>query len=202
MKINDAVERIDGVVANCYSLKIGDVTVLVDSGTRSGGKKIIDYYERSGGKPDVVVITHHHADHIGGLSEIVERFHPKVYVPDLELKIVSGEEKPPAPKSFIGRIIARSLKFNPVKAIVPASKLDVPGIEVMATPGHTIGSTSYILDDFKLIFSGDAAVESGGKLVINKTFTYEINGAERSLETIASMKGHTVLPGHGNPVKI
>ncbi|PYB69071.1 Zn-dependent hydrolase [Thermoplasma sp. Kam2015] len=202
MKIDGAVERIDGVMANVYLIIIEGKKVLIDAGTAGGGKKIIDFLDRNNTRPDFVLITHHHADHIGGLKEIADRFNPEIYVPDLEIKIITGEEDPPKPRSFLGRMVTSIMKFDPVKDVKPVSKADVPGVEEMATPGHTIGSTSYIVEDLHLLFSGDAAVESGGVLKINKSFTYEINSAQRSLEIIKGMKGYRVLPGHGDPVQL
>ncbi|WP_048161425.1 MBL fold metallo-hydrolase [Thermoplasma acidophilum] len=202
MKISEGVERIDGVTANSYLLTLDGKNILIDTGTAGGGKKIIDYFNKNGTKPDYVIVTHHHADHVGGLKEISERFNPEIYVPDLEMKIIRGEEDPPKPRSFFGRMITGMLKFEPVKDVKPVSKASIPGIEEMATPGHTIGSTSYIVEDLHILFSGDAAVESGGELKINKSFSYEINSAERSLEIIKGMKGYLVLPGHGDKVQL
>ncbi|KAA8922336.1 MBL fold metallo-hydrolase [Thermoplasma sp.] len=202
MKINEAVERIDGATANSYLLSIEGKKILIDTGTAGGGRKIIDHFDRTAVRPDYVIITHHHADHVGGLKEIADRYNPEIFVPDLEMKIIGGQEEPPKPKSFFGRIVTGMLKFEPVKDVKPVSRASIPGIEEMATPGHTIGSTSYIVEDLHIIFSGDAAVESGGELKINKSFSYEINSAEKSLETIKGMKGYLVLPGHGDPVQL
>ena len=51
---------------------------LVDAGPSSG---ILDILKREGvEKVDVLITSHHHADHIGGMVAVIEKFKPKLYV--------------------------------------------------------------------------------------------------------------------------
>ena len=65
MKIADGLFVIDGTNANVYVFKIGDKVFQVDSAFKGQFDKIRSFYESNGLKPDVVLITHAHPDHIG-----------------------------------------------------------------------------------------------------------------------------------------
>jgi len=199
MKISENVELIDGTLANSYAVFANDKTFLIDAGTKGSGKKIISYFQKTGKKPDVVLITHYHPDHIGGLSLIHENFKPMVYVPDSELQVVKGQAKIIPAKSIISHIIARFSKINPVQEAEPLSKFSHKDFTILPTPGHTPQSTSYIFNLDKVIFIGDAfSIKKDGSYVINRTFTLNIEEAKKSMESILAYKGYTVAPGHGS----
>ncbi|WP_096199847.1 S-layer homology domain-containing protein [Bacillus sp. FJAT-45350] len=53
-------------------------TVLIDAGTQMAGQKVVSYLKQAGiSSIDLVVATHAHADHIGGLLPIFEEFEIK-----------------------------------------------------------------------------------------------------------------------------
>ncbi len=53
-------------------------TVLIDAGP---SKNIVNILRRKGITTiDMVVVTHHHADHYGGMDEVIKTFHPKVFL--------------------------------------------------------------------------------------------------------------------------
>ena len=61
--------------ADCILVRQGDNNLLIDAAERSNGEQIIRYLEQQGvQKLDLVVATHPHADHIGGMAEVIERF--------------------------------------------------------------------------------------------------------------------------------
>lgn len=50
-------------------------TILIDAGEPSYGQEVVRYIKRQGiNKIDVLIGTHPHADHIGGLPEVIESF--------------------------------------------------------------------------------------------------------------------------------
>ncbi len=67
MRITDHITLIDRTMANCYDVETENGHVLVDAGLRSSGLRIANYYRQIGAKPSVILITHYHTDHIGGL---------------------------------------------------------------------------------------------------------------------------------------
>lgn len=50
-------------------------TILVDAGTKEGGKSVVRYLKARGiEKIDLLVATHGHSDHIGGMGEVIGNF--------------------------------------------------------------------------------------------------------------------------------
>lgn len=202
MKISENIERIDNSMANSYAVKRDGHIILIDAGTKGTGKKIIEYFYQRKEKPDTVLITHYHMDHIGGLNQIVEEFSPRVFVPPEEVNIIRGAEKAPSANSFLSKMVSVMAKIDAVQGVESTDQLDLGWISVVDTRGHTLGSRSYFLEDEKAIFVGDALTNRRGNLTINSGFTLDMAAAEKSKERILAFKGSLVLPGHGDPLRI
>ena len=58
-------------------------TILIDAGNPENGQEIIQYIQDTGTDTlDYVIATHPHADHIGGMAEVIQAFNVKnVYMP-------------------------------------------------------------------------------------------------------------------------
>ncbi len=201
MNLPGEIKQIPGTMAHCYAVKAGDRNILIDAGMKSSGRKIIEFYENMKTRPDVVLITHYHPDHIGGLAIIVSRFSPSVYVPDLEMDVVRGKARVKPAKSIISRMVAGFSKTEPVSEVHPVSELNLEGISHIATHGHTPGSTSYYMKKYDAIFVGDALLKRGSEIAVNKAFTIDYEEALRSKEKILGMKPSWILPGHGSVIQ-
>ena len=145
---------------NIY-LITGESCYLIDSGV-AGSKNLIDEYLQSIGRnmSDIkgIFLTHSHPDHIGGAAEIKRITDCKVYAPALELNWIEDIDiqfrERPIPNYY-------SLLSESVEVDVPLRDGDIvtleDGIKIRAllTPGHSIGSMSFVLgNDFA--FTGDA----------------------------------------------
>lgn len=202
MKITDSVEMIDGTMANAYVIRHEGKVLLIDAGMKSSGRKIAEYFDSHSEKPDAILITHYHPDHIGGLSNLVEKYGSKVYAHKNELAFITGKEKIKPAKSILSKMVSGVSKSEPVEEVESFEKLPYKWMKAVETHGHTPGSTSLLYEPDNLLFVGDAVSVKGGKTVINKQFTLDMTEAEKSQEKILSMKGATILPGHGEPLKI
>lgn len=102
----------------------------------------LDLARRHQFKIEHVVDSHLHADHISGGPKLAERTGATYY-------ISSGEAK------------GTNLKFEPLEQ---HERIRVGGVEVevlaVPTPGHTPGSTSFLIDD-RFMMSGDTIFVSG-----------------------------------------
>jgi hydroxyacylglutathione hydrolase len=201
MKYSTNIELIDGTMANCYIVRKSDKNILIDTGMKSSSKKIIEYFKENREKPDMVLITHCHIDHIGGLYDIESNFHPLIYVPDKEAPIAKGIEKMPSKGGFAS-MFAGMVKARPVTSVRNLSELNLEGMIAVDTKGHTPGSTSYYFGELKAIFVGDSIYEKDGKFSFNKSFTLDQENAEISIKKILEMHGITAYPGHGKPFEI
>ncbi|MGB9793043.1 MAG: ComEC/Rec2 family competence protein [Thermacetogeniaceae bacterium] len=86
-------------------------TMLVDAGPDEAGSEVVSYLQREGVKRiDYLVATHPHADHIGGMDEVVRAFEiGKVYMPRVTANTESFE-------NLLRSLRAKGLKITPARA--------------------------------------------------------------------------------------
>ncbi|HEU5016769.1 MAG TPA: hydroxyacylglutathione hydrolase [Pseudolabrys sp.] len=96
-----------------------------------------------------ILVTHHHADHTGGIEALKARHKCRVVAPDKE-------------KSKIPAVDETVREGDTVKVGKLAAK-------VIDTPGHTLGHITYWLPDDHLAFVGDTLFSIGCGRVIEGT---------------------------------
>lgn len=202
MKVSDSIDLIDGTMCNVYVLKTAGKVIQIDSGMKGSAKKIIDYYSSNKIKPDIVLITHYHLDHIGGLKIVKDTYNPEIYASAIEIPMIEGKQSYPRPSSFAARLLFSMVKPPVIQGIKPLQDLSIEGVKVIESAGHTPGSVTYFLEPERMMFIGDAAGSANGNLVINEKYSMDLDSAKRSLEKIRSYSPVTILPGHGAPLKI
>lgn len=158
---------------NAYLVNTGAQLVLVDTGAAklfgpTLGNVLVNL-KASGYNPeqvDVVLLTHLHADHVGGVlgPDGQPAFpHATVYVAKAEAEFwLSKEIMAKAPKDAQGFF---AMAQNSIAPVAAAGKLKtfageqevVPGIKALNTAGHTAGHTSYLLSSKgqQLLILGD-----------------------------------------------
>ncbi len=202
MKISEDIHQIDGTMANTYFIENSGEGILIDSGTKGSAGKIIDFIDNGGFNLKTVLITHYHMDHVGGLSRIAGKYRPEIFVPDEEVDVISGKKKPESAKSFLSKMVGAVAHPEPVQGIRPVSEYGSERITVLKTHGHTPGSTSYLLENEKIVFVGDAVVNGKNGLEINRAFTLDMEDAKRSENIIRGCGAGIILSGHGKPYYI
>jgi hydroxyacylglutathione hydrolase len=109
-------------------------------------KPVIASLERAGGRLDLILLTHHHADHVAGTDAVRARFGAPVIgaaadrhrLPKLEQVVREGDE----------------VAFGAAKA------------RVIETPGHTRGQINFYFPDGDVLLSGDTLFSLGcGRLI-------------------------------------
>lgn len=126
---------------------------------------VIAALERAGGRLDLILLTHHHADHVAGTDEVRSRFGAKVVgaaadahrLPKLDQAVREGE-----PVQFGGATA-----------------------QVIDTPGHTRGQINFYFPDGEVLLSGDTLFSLGCGRLIEGT----------AAEMFASLGKLKVLPG-------
>lgn len=114
------------------------------------GGKFLDSLARTGARPEEitdVVYTHLHLDHVGWTTREVEGRrvltfpHARHRVTELEWNFWYGRELPVGPDpERVQKPLAGVIQF-----MQPGEEI-APGISVLATPGHTPGHVSLLLD--------------------------------------------------------
>ncbi|MFK4565851.1 MBL fold metallo-hydrolase [Enterococcus sp. UD-01] len=148
------IERIQtGVIKeNCYLIYNDDHLLIIDPG--ADAEKIAALIEKTGTTPAAILLTHTHYDHIGAVEELRHLYNIPVYVSPLEQEWLSD---PTLNLSGLGRHddIA-DIIVQPADVEFELKDYELGGMRftVVPTPGHSIGSLSFIFDDF--VITGDA----------------------------------------------
>ena len=72
------------------------------------------------------------------------------------------------------------------------------GCRIIATPGHTPGHISLLIEKDSIIITGDAmALEEGRPVIANPQFTLDLNQAEGSMNKLLSLKANAYYCYHG-----
>jgi glyoxylase-like metal-dependent hydrolase (beta-lactamase superfamily II) len=169
----------DGIFRNPYCpsvVKAGGKTIVIDTGHGIGAitamKGEVGHHRanlQAAGidtkAVDIVLISHFHSDHIGGLKNT----DGSPAFPNAEIKVPAGEwthwtneanmEKAPGPQKPHFATVKKvfdGLKPTPFEA----GREVAPGITAIATPGHTPGHVSFVVasGNKRVLIQGDIAL--------------------------------------------
>jgi glyoxylase-like metal-dependent hydrolase (beta-lactamase superfamily II) len=180
--------------ANMFIVK-GDRPILVDCGTGFKVDKniaaILDILD--GRKLQAIVLTHRHFDHVGGAAAISQATGATLYAGEEDaVPLRAGDSK-----STLGTDFGGSIPPMDVKGLKDGDVLDTGShtLEVIATPGHTIGSISLYERATKTIICGDT-------LFVNGVGRYDVPTSSRedlveSLRRLHALQAEHMYPGHG-----
>lgn len=145
---------------NVLVVNTGSKLALIDTGTGVGVKafgpnsgRLLANLQAAGIHPrsiDAVLLTHAHADHAFGLmTEKGKRIFPnaQIYMSQAELEFWTDESKAvnDMMKMMVGGARKNLLPNRDRIVFVKDGQETIPGIQAMATPGHTVGHTSYMI---------------------------------------------------------
>lgn len=202
------IVRIRLGVVNSFVIKGRDRLVIVDTGEYGNENRIIREIRNRGfdpGRVSLIVITHGHLDHYGSASALRRLTGAPVAAQVNDAEYMNcGVYAPVKPVSAAGSIIKfifidENKKIpGMVPDIVFRDDLDLHeyGVEgkVIATPGHTSGSVSVVLD------SGDCIV---GDTIMDYTgpdyavFAEDMGMLRRSVLTLANLAPKRIFLSHG-----
>jgi hydroxyacylglutathione hydrolase len=118
-------------------------TAIVDP---ADANPIIAALEAAGGRLDLILLTHHHADHTAGVDEVRARFGAPV--------VGASADAHRLPK------LDRGVREGDTVSLGNASA------RVIETPGHTIGQINFFFPDGEILLSGDTLFSLGcGRLI-------------------------------------
>lgn len=181
-------------MSNSYLTSDG---VLIDAGARADA--VLNAARLHGVEVKLVLITHYHVDHIRYLADIVKATGAKVAAPDAEADVIEGRARPQLPGAMM-RLIYLALRPRPTKVDIRVRDGDsVMNYRAVWAPGHTPGSTAYVVND--VMFSGDAVVSTRGRPSLpSSRFTLDQGKAEESFRRLLGLRPRIIYPGHGPPI--
>ena len=158
---------------NCFLLrcKATGETAVVDTGANP--KTIIDKAREMGVRPTMILLTHAHPDHAGGLGELSSAFECPTYI----------DHKEPKPQG------SNNFKIVRDGDVLTLGQLSIKCIE---TPGHTAGGVSYLIN--QTLLSGDV-IFAGSMGRANSSWQDLFDSITQKVLLLPDATG--LHPGHG-----
>jgi glyoxylase-like metal-dependent hydrolase (beta-lactamase superfamily II) len=166
---------------SAYLLIRGDEVALVDLGLPGSDPAIEAALKAAGTGYDKVrhiVLTHMHPDHVGGLEAIGPKVGATIYAGAADLGGIASDKV-----------------LSPVK-----DGDEVFGLQIIGTPGHTVGHISVFDPSTGVLVAGDALRTTGGLVGSDPQYTADPIDADDSVRKLAKLDVKAILPGHGDPL--
>ena len=209
--------------ASIYILNNGDKTILVDTGM----DEHIDTFLKSKGVKieniDMVFLTHLHIDHLGGVNKLSQSYGLNGYIGKNDLKRieviqnssnkfitwqVNYLKRNGVPDKMLENIGENHPIFSELKNYM-ALRMDsfdsirtkIDDFNFLDVPGHSPGSTCFMVNNNSSLFSGDHILER-----ISPNISYYDEDEDMLGEYLASLaktKNDQItntFPGHGLPI--
>jgi glyoxylase-like metal-dependent hydrolase (beta-lactamase superfamily II) len=133
-------------------------------------------------------VSHHHRDHTGNLKWLRDEFKAEVHVPT-------------ATEPLLASSLPETGVVHHLKDEAPIEVSGGVKLQMMLTPGHSVDSVCYYLEDDGILFSGDTILGAS---------TTTITDLAAYMKTLARLKAlpnlKVICPGHGplihNPYEI
>ncbi|HEX4810988.1 MAG TPA: MBL fold metallo-hydrolase [Bryobacteraceae bacterium] len=233
-----AVAPLDNIAPHVTGLNIVFVNVyaisspeggwsLVDAGIPVSATFIKRFVEKRFGvesRPQNIIVTHGHFDHVGSLAELADHWNVPVYAHPDEFPYLTGRLSYPPPDTSVGgglmTVLAPLYPRGPIDVSTHLEALpsdgSVPGLTAwkwIHTPGHTPGHVSFYRESDGTLLVGDAFCTTKPESFINAVatgkaelhgppayYTPDWDAARISIEKLAALRPAIVAPGHGYPM--
>ncbi|MDI9335736.1 MAG: hydroxyacylglutathione hydrolase [Gammaproteobacteria bacterium] len=149
--------------------QVADQAVVVDPGDAT---PVLAYLEQKKLQLHAILITHHHGDHVGGLEALAPRANVVILPADEVAKV----------------------GFSHFRRVADGDEFELLGqrVQVIATPGHTLGHICYFLPDTPpqpMLFCGDTLFSVGCGRLFEGTPTQMC----QSLQRLAQLPGDSLV---------
>ena len=143
--------------ADCEFIYNNGKTMLIDAGNDENGEKIVNFLKYIGiSKIDYLIATHVHADHIGGMNDIIDSFEiGKFYMPSTTISTKQFDE-------VLTSMEKKNLKFS-TPNVGDKFFIDNASCEIMcvdSTQTEELNLSSIVIemryDNNSFLFTGDA----------------------------------------------
>ncbi len=183
---------------NCYFLYDIHEKKAIVFDPADNGKYIYDTLLKHELTVSAICLTHGHFDHIWGAEELRTLSQVKLYGPEAERVLFEDA------KVNVSAQVGRPYTIRLDEYLKDQDVLEIEGIKLkmIHTPGHTIGSSCYYVEEAGILISGDTLFE--GSVGRTDLPTGSMSMLNRSIkEKLLNLPDETkVYPGHGDSTTI
>lgn len=187
MEPTETMEFLPGVYAvkdsyvNMYLIKAGTGFIAIDSGANANNINCeMDYLQISPEKVVALFLTHTDTDHIGAITSFKNA---KIYISREEEPMIDGTTD----RTEFG---TKNKKIAIYSTIEDGQEFEISGVRIkgILTPGHTIGSMTYIING-KYLFVGDTLRLKNRKVeIFNDSFNMDSILEKNSIDKLSKLK--------------
>ncbi|MEN0660299.1 MBL fold metallo-hydrolase [Caldifermentibacillus hisashii] len=214
-------------IVNIAMVRTSNDFVLIDTGMPESEKKIFEIVEEIFGenaKPEAIILTHGHFDHVGSIEKLLTQWDVPVYAHPLEIPYLTGQKNYPDPDGTVeGGLVAKISPMFPNEGVHLGNHVkplqdngELPHLSEwkwIHTPGHSDGHISLFREKDRTLIAGDAFItvkqDSLAKVLVQER---EVNGPPRylttdwqltkkSVEKLAALHPRVAVTGHGLPME-
>lgn len=208
--------RYDPVDSNMYFIPVGNEGFVFDPNVNEDLPKLFEKYVT---KRIQIVLTHEHFDHTTGVEWLQSQMEAPVFCQErcahsissdkgnnpkfvaLVLRNKDREDGGHRYEDFMAQLKPYTLHADETYEERGNVRVNDVSLDCYYTPGHSPGSTCYILDG-KYVFTGDSLIQNTPTVLRFKTSNKEVF-EQKTLPFLQSLdKNMLVFPGHGEPFKI
>lgn len=176
------------VQTNCYVIIDQGHALVVDPGGYYA--ELDSLLAQNDATLDAILLTHAHFDHIEGLDDLVDTYHVPVYIHPAEADFLND----PTMNGSYAFMHPFTCKTKAEEWMPGKHTVGPFEIEMIHTPGHTVGSSIFIIED--KMFAGDTIFQ--GSIGRTDLPTGNMKEMRETLNMIRNMDtDYTIYCGHG-----
>lgn len=149
-----------GCGTNCYLIYREGSKDVIFVDPADHGEQIYQKISEKGFQIQAILLTHAHFDHIWGANDLRKLTGAKIYALEEEKVLCESSQ------ANVSEMAGRACTIRPNVYVKDGDRLTLADItfQVIATPGHTVGSCCYYFEESSFVVCGDTIfLESVGR---------------------------------------
>jgi glyoxylase-like metal-dependent hydrolase (beta-lactamase superfamily II) len=209
MEIAPNVHWLEAGSSNVYLVVEPPNIVLVDTGMPRQQDAIFKLLRQLGHQPSDlthILVTHADMDHVGSLAALYAASGAHIFAGAESAHLINQGKSPKHMPVVVQWIIDTFVKYG----VVPQEKISLfkdgdtlpflGGLQVLATPGHTLDHFSFFSSTAGVLFAGDAINTRNGRINLTPPrITADKTAARRSAIRLLELSPAVIACGHGTP---
>jgi metallo-beta-lactamase class B len=190
-----------------YLITTSEGHILLNTAMPVTGPMIAESIRKLGFKPEdikILLAGHAHIDHVGGHAYIQKISHARVAMAAEEIDLIQSGGKIDFQYGAYPEFAFDPVQVDQVLHDGEAIRLGDVSLTARLTPGHTKGSTTFIMrvvdrgKAYTVVFPNGTSVNPGYRLVRNPSYPGIADNYRRTFQLLATLKPDIWLDAHGD----